>query len=117
VLDSVIIVDNITGVLIPTQTMNVVRVQKNEPLPSDSPSKTYVEMKESGHVQRSSEDYIRRCRECNYYPFSIILNQSGRIEIVAQSYEVFKTWTTGINTLVKNKKKIPKMKTKLSSFR
>ena len=53
--------------------MNIIRIQKRSPSSLDeSPSKTYAEMKEAGFIQKDSADFIRRCRDSQYYPFSIV---------------------------------------------
>lgn len=86
-------------------------------------------MVKTGMLNKNSALYKQKCMDCSYLPFSIALHRmntsrqsvnvtestsssmnhsrssvgfekSGRIELIATSYEVLKQWTVGINTLL-----------------
>ena len=50
------------------------------------------------------------------YPFSIALTTEEKIDMVAKDFLSFKQWVNGINILVKYKKKLSKLKTRIESY-
>jgi hypothetical protein len=74
-----------------------------------------------GVLNKNSELYRQKCMESTFYPWSIALafegesNESsgpesvGRVELIATGYEAMRDWVNGINTLVNNRKELPKM--------
>ena len=54
--------------------------------------------------------FIEKCVLNKFYNFSLLLNESKRIEIVLCSYEDFKLWINGFAFIIKNKNQIIKVK-------
>ena len=128
-VDSSLVVDQILSPVLPQVTITVLKYQKKL-LNSESfieeamtlgtgregTDKEYAEMRESGFINVNSEAFQEKCRTCSMYPFSIALQQGGRIELIARSYSVFKAWVTGLNTLVKYKKQLPRLRQKIETY-
>ena len=53
--------------------------------------------------------FIEKCALNKFYNFSLLLNESKRIEIVLCSYEDFKLWINGFAFIIKNKSQIIKV--------
>lgn len=51
-----------------------------------------------------------------YYPFTLQLNNNDRIELIAKNFITFKQWINGINALVKNKKRLVKLRSRIESY-
>lgn len=49
---------------------------------------------------------MEKILNCQCYPFCLVLETGGRIELIAPSYQVFLEWTNGINMLVRFKKQL-----------
>ena len=116
----VIPVDNILKPIIPHLTLEIIKTQKNEEAKNTphkgSGSNTNIGLcgksvitpgKEGGmSILGDTQIYKRQCLDCNYYPFSFALNQTGRLELIALDYITLKQWVIGINALIKNRKLI-----------
>jgi hypothetical protein len=59
---------------------------------------------------------VSKTRESLYYPLSIALSTKEKVQIIAKDYITFKQWVNGINALVKNKKKLHKLSTRIESY-
>lgn len=120
--DSYISIDSIIKVIIPQTTTSILKTQKKlekgeidlKKLPDSI--NTYEIMKERRYIDPNTKPFIERCNNCKLYPFSIALNESGRLELIAKTYNVFKNWVDGINCLVKHKKIIPKLSLRIKSM-
>ena len=78
-------------------------------------------MAKIGVLNKKSELYKQKCLESTFYPFCLLQNKdilnemgegedrTGRIELIATSYEILSEWITGINLLIKNKKELDKI--------
>ncbi|OMJ94993.1 hypothetical protein SteCoe_1686 [Stentor coeruleus] len=64
----------------------------------------------------SSERFNKQCQNIVYYPFCIGLAKGENIELIAKGYEILKQWVNGINALVKYKKLIPKLKSRIEAY-
>jgi hypothetical protein len=73
----------------------------------------YREMKEEGIVNYQAPAILEMGRAVSYFPFVLPLTKGGRVELIARSYEEFKTWTEGIKTLLKQSKSLPRLKYKI----
>lgn len=51
-----------------------------------------------------------------YYPFTLHLTNNDRIELIAKNFLTFKQWINGINSLVKNKKRLIKLRSRIESY-
>lgn len=106
--ESSLSIEHIHGPLIPQVTMTLLKTQKRLMRiagkgRSEETLRKYKEMKESGFVNVNSAAFEEICRGCEFYPFSIVLTHSGRVELVARTYYTFKTWVNGLNALLKRK--------------
>lgn len=106
--ESSLSIEHIHGPLIPQVTMTLLKTQKRLMRVagkgrSEETLRKYKEMKESGFVNVNSAAFEEICRGCEFYPFSIVLTHSGRVELVARTYYTFKTWVNGLNALLKRK--------------
>ena len=116
-LDSAIPIDSILKIIIPQITNTILKVQKRtgkdeiETSDRKNSKNNYETMKERGYLDTKSKAFKERCVLCKWYPFSIALVEGGRIEIIVKTYLLFKNWINGINSLLKNKKLIEKVRT------
>ena len=74
-----------------------------------------------GVLNKNSDLYRQKCQESTFYPWSVAMafegegNDSsgpetvGRVELIATSYDAMRDWVNGINTLVNNRKDLPKI--------
>jgi hypothetical protein len=111
-VDNCILIDSIHAPIIPQQTLDIIKVQRRGETSDglDEEDYKYEEMKERGLLNPNSLVFQSRAKACNFYPFSIALKEGGRIELVAKGYNTFKKWIEGINTLVKNRKCLPRLR-------
>lgn len=59
---------------------------------------------------------ILKNRDSLFYPFTIALSTNEKIKMIAKDYLTFKQWINGINALVKNKKKLTKLRTRIECY-
>lgn len=106
-VESILPLCKLQAVLIPRATLSVVKTQKKSlGRRSEKPvgaERLYRSMKASGVVDAESPVYEALCAQCDLYPFYFLLEQTGRIDVVARGYEVFREWVLGANALVKRK--------------
>lgn len=120
--DSAIQIDSILKVIVPQSTSAILKVQKRlgkgeiEFTEKSIKDGSYENMKERGYLDLKSKAFIERASACKWFPFSIALNQGGRIELIAKNYLIFKGWVNGVNCLLKNKKIVSKVKSRISSI-
>ena len=118
--DTSLSLDSIMAPIIPQNTMSILKVQKkikdSDVNSSGNNSELYDRMKQRGVLDTKSTVFKERALVCSYYPFSIALTQGGRVELIAKSYEDFKHWVNGINALLKYKKHIPKLRSRIESY-
>jgi len=122
-VESVIQVTSILRAIVPQITMDILRVQKRnfdtgmlvnadgKSVQVDINQKTIFAQKGPALAMK-----IEKCMQCQHYPFSVLLEKGGRIEFIAPNYSTFKEWINGLNCLVKNKKNLSKMKTKIETY-
>lgn len=127
-VDSSLLVDHVLAPLVPPATMAILKHQKRllsaemslDDLPTSISTmrgeREYAEMRESGFINVNSEVFQERCRTCGLYPFSIALQQGGRVELIARSYSAFKAWVYGLNALVKFRKQLPRLRQKIETY-
>lgn len=68
------------------------------------------------NFSKISMQYASRPRDDYCYPFSIALSNKEKIKLIAKNYLTFKQWVNGINALVKNKKRILKLRTRIECY-
>lgn len=121
--ESSLSIELIHGPLIPQATMTILKTQKRlirtpgSKGRSEETIRKYKEMKESGFMNVNSAAYEDMCRGCDFYPFSIVLTHSGRVELVARTYYTFKTWVNGLNALLKRKSDLSDLSVRLKTTR
>ncbi|KAL4511674.1 hypothetical protein ABPG72_012519 [Tetrahymena utriculariae] len=49
----------------------------------------------------------------NLYPFQIIMDKGNRLDLIAEGYDTYKVWVNCINTLIKHRKALNQVKTKI----
>ncbi|KAL4471453.1 hypothetical protein ABPG74_008346 [Tetrahymena malaccensis] len=49
----------------------------------------------------------------NLYPFQIIMDKGNRLDLIAEGYDTYKVWVNCINTLIKHRKSLNQVKTKI----
>lgn len=64
----------------------------------------------------NSERFKEQCRNIMHYPFCIGLIKGEKIELIAKGYQILKQWVNGINALVKYKKLIPKLTSRIEAY-
>jgi len=114
---------------VPQITMDVLRVQKKiveshsmgnlddqlqmAEIFGDISTKALLAKRGVNNLNSGLERYLT----CSFYSFSILLEKSGKIEFVAPNYNTFKEWMNAINMLLKNKKQLSKLKTRLRAYK
>ena len=120
-IENSIMVEMILAPVIPKHTAEMIKAQKknwlneskdNEITPAVN--KKYREMKNSGLLNYNDSVFKIKSKEANTYPFFITLEKGGRIELIATGYSVFKQWIEGINSLIKFKKQLARLRYKIS---
>jgi hypothetical protein len=106
-VESTIPLSKLSAVLIPRSTMNVIKTQKKGlGRRSEKPQgaeRLYRSMKAGGVIDTESLVYETLCAGCDLYPFYFLLEQSGRMDVIARGYEVFREWVLGANAVIKRK--------------
>ena len=95
-------------------TMTILHAQghlDNEDLDYQSPYPGFI-----GNFSEISTQYMSKNRENLYYPFTIAMSNKDKIRVIAKNYLTFKQWINGINALIKNKKKILKLRTRIECY-
>ena len=117
-MENCITVEQILRPVIPQITKEILRLQKqfdvnnlNSVFKGTAFSDT-LGNSSLAHLNKNLEKMIN----CTYYPFCLILEKGGRVELIAPNYYIFREWVTGINDLIKMKKFLPKMKTKIETY-
>ena len=115
-VEATILINSIMRPIVPPITMDILKVQKrnhdyqNMTLLQDGKmDTTNPKAGPKGHV-------LEKCMSCTHYPFSILLDKGGRIELVAPNYQTFKEWINGLNCLMKFKKQLSKMRSKIETY-
>lgn len=104
--------------MVPQVTMDILKVQKKiVELQTPVTYEGRHNHSDSGHTKSffmqlgtNNAMNLDKYANCSYYPFSILLEKGGRIDLVAPNYVVFKEWIAGLNYLIKNKKHLQKVR-------
>lgn len=111
-------IDHILRPVIPQITKEILRLQRqfdvnnlNTALKGNLFTET-LGNSSLAHLNKNLEKMLN----CTYYPFCLILEKGGRVELIAPNYYIFREWVTGVNELIKMKKFLPRMKTKIDTF-
>jgi len=117
-VDLSVLISQLLEPIIPPLTLSAILAQKK--LGADSVENRledlvakYREMKEEGIVNYQAPVLLEMGRAVTNFPFVLPLTKGGRVELVARSYEEFKTWTEGIKALLKQSKALHRLKYKL----
>ena len=117
-VDLSIIITQLLEPIIPPPTLSVILAQKKLGVDSienraEDVIKKYYEMKEEGIVNYQAPVILEMGRAVTCFPFVLPLSKGGRVELIARSYDDFKTWTEGIKTLLKQVKSLHRLKYKV----
>lgn len=106
-VESTIPLSKLRAVLIPRSTMSVIKTQKKGlGRRSEKPQgaeRLYRSMKAGGVIDTESLVYEALCAGCDLYPFYFLLEESGRMDVIARGYEVFREWVLGANAVIRRK--------------
>jgi len=117
-VENYITIDQILRPVVPQITKEILRLQKQFDVNNLNNAFKGTLFNETmgnsslAHLNKNLEKMIN----CSYYPFCLILEKGGRVELIAPNYYIFREWVTGINDLIKMKKFLPKMKTKIETY-
>ena len=114
--EATIVVDTLLAPIISPNVMVVLRIQNhlnNDDLDYD---KLNEKFNKTTYTDIKSEAFREKCRECSYYPFQICVGQDEKIELIAKGYQTFKNWINGINALIKYKRLIPRIRSRIESY-
>lgn len=119
-IESSIMLDKMLDPIVPQHTMAILKTQKSAWLSGQQPpedeelKRKYPEFKRMGIMDFQSPIFEAKCMDCVHYVFFIVLERGGRVELVADSYVLFKRWVEGLKALVRCRKLLPKLKFKLT---
>ena len=117
-VESIISLDTLQAVLIPRTTMKIVKTQKKSlerrKERVEGLERRYKSMKMSGVVDTESPVYEGLCTNCELYQFYFVLAESGRMDLIARGYDVFKAWILGVNALLRRKGEITELTKRIS---
>ena len=114
--EATIVVDTLLAPIISPNVMVVLKLQNhlnNDDLDYD---KLNEKFNKTTYSDINSEAFKEKCRECSYYPFKICIGQDEKIELIAKGYQTFKYWINGINALIKYKRLIPRIRSRIESY-
>ena len=114
--ESVISTDSLLAPILTPNTILILKIQNHLNNNELDCGKFNEKVRETTYVDVNSETFKQKCRECSYYCFSIGLAHGENIDLVAKGYQLFKQWVNGINALVKYKKYIPKLYSRIESY-
>ena len=106
--------DQIVSPKVSKLTMTILHTQghlDNEDLDYQSPYPDFI----STFSDISTQDLCKN-RENMLYPFTIALTNKDKVRVIAKNYLTFKQWINGINALIKNRKKILKLRTRIECY-
>jgi hypothetical protein len=119
-IESSIMLDKLLDPIVPQHTIAILKTQKSAWLSGQQPpedeelKRKYPEFKRMGIMDFQSPIFEAKCMDCEHYVFFLALERGGRVEIVADSYVLFKRWVEGVRALVRCRKLLPKLKFKLA---
>jgi hypothetical protein len=123
-VDFAIPVDQIMRPLLPQITSEIIKSQKRFMALTSLNQDLIVELQSSTGLNTNllqgkfgtSSMNIGQLVNCSYYPFCLITEKGGRIELVAPDYETLQEWVSGLNVLLKNKKILPTLRQKIETY-
>jgi len=129
-VESSIVIEHIFKVIIPKTTLDIIKfqnlhdqdhlshgklsVQEREEKSSDL-LKSFAFKSGGSSTKKQIVKLETKLMTCTHFPFFVALDQGGRIELVADGYETFKQWTSGINSLIKFKKQLDHLKFRVTA--
>jgi hypothetical protein len=121
-VESTIVVSHLMNPVIPNHVNEIIKVQRKFMLESEVPvvspadcEKRYKEMKNSRLIDYSSAEFICKAKEASHFPLFLALEKGGRVEVVCDKYATFKILIEAINSLVKFKKQLNRLKYKIET--
>ena len=119
-VETVISVSDIVRVIVPAQTSEMIKIIRSNPdqfycNSNRQSSNTFLSMNAvTKSTSKQDPNTVRRkIKEMTLFPFSLAIRQhgasvrcSGRIDLVATSYESFIEWTAGLKWLLTNKNEL-----------
>jgi hypothetical protein len=121
-VESSIMVDQISSIVIPATTSDIVRArakggnEEHTLEKSQEFNKVYRNMKAAGKVDVNSQAFVYKAKENTLFPFVVVV-KSGRIELLADGIIGYKAWVNGLNMLIKNKSELERLKYKISEVK
>ena len=122
-VESSIMIDSILSIVVPGMTNDLIRARSKNLNDedctlekSDEYNKVYRDQKAMGNVDSNSTAFVYKAKENCFFPFIVSL-KSGRVELMAEGLHFFKMWVTGINTLLKNRTELERLKYKISEIK
>jgi len=118
-IESSVMLDKLLDPIVPQHTLAILKTQKSAWLSGQQPpedeelKRKYPEFKRMGIMDFQSPIFEAKCMDCIHYVFFLALERGGRVELVADSYVLFKRWVEGVRALVRCRKLLPKLKFKL----
>lgn len=104
-VDLSFLIKHIVNPIIPEHTLQVIKArQKASPELSLEFDKDYELMKNSQIFDYKNPAFIAKSQHSKHFPFSILLKDGTRIQLIAEEYLLFKTFLDGVAALLKNKK-------------
>ncbi|OMJ82288.1 hypothetical protein SteCoe_17069 [Stentor coeruleus] len=120
-IENFILVESLLAPVIPKHISEMIKAQKKNWLSDGKDgtitpaiNKKYKQMKTSGLMNYLDPAFKLKSKEANNYLLFITLEKGGRIEIVTTGYSAFKQWVDGINTLVKFRKQLGRLRHKIT---
>lgn len=121
-VESTIVVSHLMNPVIPNHVNEIIKVQRKFMLDSElqmvSPAdceKRYKEMKSNRLIDYSSAEFIYKAKQASHFPLFLALEKGGRVEVVCDKYATFKILIEAINSLVKFKKQLNRLKYKIET--
>ena len=93
--------------------MTVLKFQKKLVKTDLDLNKSTNQPEDLAHQDQAFKD---ACRQCKLYPFSIMLHQAAPVEVIARDYLTFKLWVNGLNALVRFKRQLSRLQTRIETY-
>eukprot|EP00826_Nyctotherus_ovalis_P041274 TRINITY_DN4132_c0_g1_i9.p1 TRINITY_DN4132_c0_g1~~TRINITY_DN4132_c0_g1_i9.p1 ORF type:complete len:182 (+),score=61.77 TRINITY_DN4132_c0_g1_i9:185-730(+) len=100
--------EQVLSVLVPTETAKIVKAQQtSKAAGKEGKGKDAVLSKVDRQLE--NEAYREKCKKVLHYPYAVI-TKDKRIEVIAETYTVYKYSVKALNQLIKNQKLLKSLK-------
>ena len=107
--DKIIKISSLIRVDIPQITLDIIKLKKkiinNKPINNE----LYNEVS-------TYREKIDKIMSCNYFVFCLVLEESERIELIADNFNSFNNIIEALNILMKNKKTLSRLKNRIDNY-